>query len=184
MSDPLRVLAVCTGNISRSPAVEHLLQAGLGDSTVVRSAGVRAVVGAPVDPPVAAYLAASGVRVDGFAARQLVPAMVAEADLVLAMTRSHRSQILGLVPSAVRRTYTLREFARILQSFDGSAEGDTPGQRLRSLLPRVAAARALQPRRPAGADDVRDPYGHGPGVYRQALTDIQASVDTILARTG
>ena len=184
MTEPLRVLAVCTGNISRSPAVEHLLRAGLGGSAVVRSAGVRAVVGAPVDPPVAAWLAAAGVGVDGFAARQLAPAMVAEADLVLALTRDHRSRVVDLVPAAVRRTYTLREFARILQSVDASAQGDTPGERLRSLLPQVAAGRGLLPRRPAGADDVRDPYGYGAAAYRQALAEIQAAVGAILGRLG
>ncbi len=184
MTEPLRVLAVCTGNISRSPAAEHLLRAGLGESAVVGSAGVRAVVGAPVDPPVAAYLADAGVSVDGFAARQLVPALVTEADLVLAMTRDHRSQIVGLVPSAVRRTFTLREFALVLQSLDGPAEGDTPGERLRSLLPRAAAGRAMLPRRPAGDDDVRDPYGHGTAAYARALSEIDAAVATILARLG
>ena len=182
MTQPLRVLAVCTGNISRSPAGEPLLRAGLGDSAVVRSAGVRAVVGAPVDPPVAAHLAEVGVGVDGFAARQLVPAMVTEADLVLALTRDHRSQVLGLVPSAVRRSFTLREFALILQSLEAPAEGDTPGERLRSLLPRAAAGRAMLPRRSAGDDDVRDPYGHGPAAYTRALSEIDAAVATILAR--
>lgn len=179
-----RILAVCTGNISRSPAVEHLLRAGLGDSAVVSSAGVRAVIGAPVDPPVTAYLAARGIDVTGFASRQVTAAMVAKADLVLALTRRHRAWILDLAPAAVRRTYTLREFARLLEQVEPPVEGGDPGERLRKLLPRVSAGRALAPRRPGAEDDVRDPYGHGPEVYRQSLADIQAAVDAILARVG
>lgn len=180
----LRVLAVCTGNISRSPAVEHLLQAGLGDSAAVRSAGVRAVVGAPVDPPVAAWLASRGIDPSGFAARQLAPAMLAEADLILALTRGHRSRILELAPGAVRRTFTLREFARILPVVDTVVPLGPPGERLRALLPQVTAARALVPRRPAGEDDVQDPYGYGPEVYARSLADIETAVRGILASVG
>lgn len=184
MSPTPRILAVCTGNISRSPAVEHLLRAGLGRSAEVRSAGVMAVVGAPVDPPIAAYLIDRGLDVSAFAARQLTAAMVAEADLVLALTRTHRSRILELVPGAVRRTYTLREFAHVLQSLEGDLPGATPGERLLAAVPKAAAGRALAPRRSARDDDVADPYGYGPAVYRQSLADIQAAVDTILARVG
>lgn len=181
-SSPPRVLAVCTGNISRSPAVEYLLRSGFGDSAVVSSAGVGAVVGAPVDPPVAAHLEGMGIDVSAFAARQLSASMVAESDLVLALTRKHRARVLELVPSAVRRTYTLREFARILTSLDATGVGNTPGQRLASLLPRVAAGGASAPRRPAAEDDVVDPYGRSPEVYRQSLADMRAAVGTILAR--
>ena len=56
---PFTVLAVCTGNICRSPAVERLLVAELGPGSDVHvvSAGVGAVVGAPISPPMAALLA-------------------------------------------------------------------------------------------------------------------------------
>lgn len=182
MSSP-SVLAVCTGNISRSPAVEHLLKDAL-PGVDVRSAGVGAVVGAPVDEPVAEYLRGRGLEIGDFAARQLTPAMIADADLVLALTRQHRARILDLVPAAVRRTYTLREFARVLESLPEVPGDGTPAERLAAVLPKVAAGRSLAPRRPPGEDDVQDPYGYGPGVYRQSLADIQRAVDLIAARLG
>lgn len=183
MSAPPSILAVCTGNISRSPAVEYLLKDAL-PGVEVRSAGVGAVVGAPVDAPVADYLRGRGLVVDDFAARQLTPAMIAEADLVLALTRQHRSRILELVPAAVRRTYTLREFVRVLESLPEVPDAGTPAQRLAAVLPVAAAGRSLAPRRPATEDDVQDPYGYGPEVYRQSLADIQQAVELIAARLG
>ena len=70
---PFSVLAVCTGNICRSPPVERLLTGGLGDDTdvSVASAGVGALVGDPISTPTAALLHQAGVSPDGFAARQL-----------------------------------------------------------------------------------------------------------------
>ncbi|MCW5951399.1 MAG: hypothetical protein KIT69_04000 [Propionibacteriaceae bacterium] len=181
MSNPPSVLAVCTGNISRSPAVEYLLKRAL-PGVDGRSAGVAAVVGAGVDAPVADYLRGRGLDVSGFASRQLTPAMIADADLVLPLTRQHRAWILDRVPAAVRRTYTLREFARVLESLEDVPAGKSPAERLTAVLPRVAAGRSLAPRRPAAEDDVEDPYGYGPEVYRRSLTDIQQAVDLIAAR--
>ena len=65
------VLVVCIGNVCRSPAVEHLLRSALdGDSTVaVHSAGTRALVGQPVQPPMKRLLGRQGHTVDTFAAR-------------------------------------------------------------------------------------------------------------------
>ena len=111
---PFTVLTVCTGNICRSPAVERLLTAALGPDSGVRveSAGVGAVVGAPVAPLMTALLDAVGVSYAGFAARQVTEEMVREADLVLALTRRHRSALVELAPAAVRRTFTVRELGR------------------------------------------------------------------------
>lgn len=174
------VLAVCTGNISRSPAAEYLLKAGL-PGVEVRSAGVAAVVGAGVDAPVAEYLRGRGLDVSDFASRQLTPAMIAETDLLLALTRQHRAWILDRVPAAVRRTYTLREFARVLESLPSIPQG-SPAERLAAVAPLAAAGRSLAPRRPAAEDDVEDPYGLGPEVYRRSLADIQQAVDVIVGR--
>ena len=83
---PVRILAVCTGNISRSPAVERLLRASLDETAQIDSAGVAAVVGSAIDPPVAVFLMEHAAGQAGFAARQVEEAMVTTADLVLTMT--------------------------------------------------------------------------------------------------
>ena len=50
------ILAVCTGNVCRSPAVERLLASKLGPTVRVSSAGTHALVGHPISEPMAALL--------------------------------------------------------------------------------------------------------------------------------
>jgi len=108
------ILTVCLGNVCRSPQAELLLAARLrahGVEPEVSSAGARALVGRGVDPSSASELEARGIAHDTFAARQLAPALVQPAALVLTATRDLRSRVLEEAPGALRRTFTLLEFA-------------------------------------------------------------------------
>lgn len=180
MTDPpFRILTVCTGNICRSPVAERLLQAGLGDAVAVASGGVRAMVGDPIHPEMVALLGQSGMPTDGFAARQVSAVDVRGADLVLALTRAHRAQLVQEAPAALRRSFTLLEFARIVASPDlPSVPGGAVGVRLRALVP--LAARHRTPALLAGDDDVPDPYGLGIAQYGEAYALIRGAVDTIV----
>ncbi|MCC6498517.1 MAG: low molecular weight phosphatase family protein [Propionibacteriaceae bacterium] len=178
----MRVLAVCTANISRSPAVERLLRAGLDETVQVDSAGVAALVGSPIDPPVAGFLDARNAATHDFAARQVDDQMLREADLVLTLTRAHRSQMLERVPAGLRRTFTLLEFVRVANSLDlsGPPSHLSQGARLRAILPMVTAGRALAPRAPADGDDVPDPYGRGAAAYDRSLALIAEATAAIV----
>lgn len=182
---PARILAVCTANICRSPAVERLLRAGLDGSVRVGSAGVAALVGEPIDPPVAGFLRAQDVEVAGFAARQATESLLREADLVLTLTRAHRAQVLEWAPFAVRRAFTLLEFVRVVESVDLTGLPPGPaGARLRAILPIATAGRSLAPRPAPGGDDVADPFGRGPAAYEQSLAVIQRATETIIRIIG
>ena len=109
------ILAVCTGNICRSPAVERLLASQLAPSVSVSSAGTHALVGHPISEPMATLLRQAAVEPEPFEARRLSEQMVKESDLILAMTRAQRGLVVELWPAAVRRTFTLREFARLFE---------------------------------------------------------------------
>lgn len=181
---PFRILVVCTGNICRSPAAERLLRSALGRlsdpwSATVESAGVGAVVGHPVQERMAALLRADGVEADGFAARQLTPQLVAAADVVLVADRTHREAVLRTVPTALRRTFMLKEFVRLALLV---ADDDPPvpvGERLRWLLGRVPLMRGRSPA-PEGADDIADPYGGSDDDYRIAYDDIRQAVNDLV----
>ncbi|MGI3785304.1 MAG: hypothetical protein ACRYG2_31505 [Janthinobacterium lividum] len=175
---PFLALCVCEGNICRSPAAAFLLQARLGPDVEVTSAGTRAVVGAPVAPPMAALLRGRGIESDGFRARQLEAVLLQQADLVLTLTREQRGLAVGLVPSVVRRTFTLRELARLLTDVDPETlPPGTSGERLRQALPAAAARRryVVDPR----ADDIADPYGRSDAAYRRAIAEITDAVERI-----
>ena len=174
------ILAVCTGNVCRSPAVERLLASKLGPTVRVSSAGTHALVGHPISEPMAALLLDSGVEPDSFEARRLSEQMLKEADLVLAMTRAQRGLVVELWPAAVRRTFTLREFARLLSWVDPSAlPAGTPAERLRAAIPLAVAERGRE-RTPPDEDDVVDPFRLSDAVYANSFEQIVAAVDTVV----
>lgn len=174
-----RIVAVCTANICRSPAIERLLAARLPDGLEVRSAGTHAVIGAPIAPLMAELVDASGARTDAFVARQLTPHLLADADLVLVASHDHRTVVARLAPRLVRRTFMLRELARLL-AVAGHPAG-TPVERLRALPDLAGAARL---RAPAGDDDVVDPFGRPPAMYRRSFGQILPAVETLAEALG
>lgn len=167
-AQPVRILAVCTGNICRSPLVERLLQTGLDEQFpgefIVQSAGTGALVGNPIDPEVAEFLRVMGGRADSFSAQQLTPEILVEQDLVLALTREHRSKVVQMAPATLRRTFTLREFARLAPHLatDSSLKG---AEHWRAMLPKALRARTPPPQ--TGMDDVDDPYRRSQLVYQE-----------------
>jgi protein-tyrosine phosphatase len=106
--------------------------------------------------------------------------MLNGADLVLAMTRAQRGLVVELRPAAVRRTFTLREFARLLSWVDPSAlPAGTPAERLRAAISLAAAERGRERRSP-DEDDVVDPFRLSTAVYEDSFEQIVSAVDSIV----
>ena len=109
--------------------------------------------------------------------------MLKEADLVLAMTRAQRGLVVELWPPAVRRTFTLREFARLLSWVDPSAlPAGTPAERLRAATPLAAAERGRKQSSP-DEDDVVDPFRRSNAVYSDSFAQITSAVDSIVTQS-
>lgn len=185
-----RLLIVCTGNVCRSPMAAQLLRGRLGvlDGVEIMTAGTGALVGERMTAQAAAIarrLGASEADVSEHRARQLEPWMLREVDLVLALARSHRREILELEPSTTRRTFTLRELAHISRSEGGirnGGAGDTDGsdERLRSGIARAAAFRGVVPPFVRVEDaDVVDPYRRSDAVYEESAAQIASAVDEV-----
>ena len=166
MTDLFRVLHVCTGNICRSPMAEHLMRAGLqerlgpaAERFVVESAGTWGHTGSPMEAYALSTLKTYGVDGQGFSARELVAEHVVAADLVLGATREHRAAAVVLHPRAAARTFTLREFARLVGAVDpATLPAGEPVERARALVRAAAANRGLVPPRSPRDDDLDDPY--------------------------
>jgi protein-tyrosine phosphatase len=167
---------VCTANQCRSPMAQLLLArdlaaAGIGaDRVQVSSAGVRASAGIPVTPQSADQLLQRGIDPAPFMSTPLTDEMVRNADIVLTATRNHRSQVLERVPLALRRTFTLLEFAAIVGDLPPARAQEAPG--LAGWVRRAAAARGVTP---VAEYDIDDPAG-GPdeGYARAAVVIAQA----------
>lgn len=63
-------------------------------------------------------LADFGADATGFTGRELLDEHVIRADLVLTATRDHRAQVISMGHSAGLRTFTLKEFTRLVRAID------------------------------------------------------------------
>ena len=179
---PFRILTVCTGNICRSPMAERLLQQGLDAAAPgifqVESAGTAALEGLAMEPRIEGFATALGASAEGFVARRLTAGLLAEQDLVLALTREHRSRIVELRPALLKKTFTLRELARVLPHIDGP-RGVHPAERWEVAIPLAVRAKTLHVAA-AVDDDVVDPYGRGDNVFEQMRSQLVPAVQALV----
>jgi len=169
----MHVLFVCTGNICRSPTAERVTRAfavkhGLSRLTA-SSAGTRAVVGYGMEPTAAEVLRTLGGNPKGFRARQLSPANVDDADLILTMTTRHRDKVLAASPRAMRRTFTLLEAGRLL-AIPMAAE---------TVVQRLAQARGQQTHGER-VDDIVDPIGLDDGTFEAVGAQVVEALRPLL----
>lgn len=182
----IRILAVCTGNICRSPLVERVLSHRLADlDVVVTSAGTRARAGTPMTDQAIHLAAQRGVpdSAGTHAARLLTEADVLGADLIIALDRDHRRAVVELAPSGLRKTFTAREFARLAgtvrdQEFesvapDRSRADDDTTEPMSEIVALIARQRGLAPPPLAPVDeDVVDPYGRSWATYLRSAEQL------------
>ncbi|MGN7188362.1 arsenate reductase/protein-tyrosine-phosphatase family protein [Microbacterium enclense] len=191
----IHIIAVCTGNICRSPLASLVLATKLADPRVtIRSSGVRARDGLPITAQAGALAARQGVSPSWIAAhrsRYLVESHLAGVDLVLAMSREHRRAVVEMDPSLTARTFTVREFARLSAPVSdermlaaapsGTVDVSRDQDRLSAFLGVVAAQRGTQ--QPSGTgkdDDVIDPFGRSEAVYLQSDAELQPSLEHVV----
>jgi tRNA threonylcarbamoyl adenosine modification protein (Sua5/YciO/YrdC/YwlC family) len=113
------ILFVCTGNTCRSPMAETIARKMIADrlgcridqledrGVIVQSAGLSAMSGGSAAQEAVDVLAAMGLDVSAHESQPLTGQMVRNADMIFAMTRSHRQAILSQWPEAGSRTELL-----------------------------------------------------------------------------
>lgn len=155
MTRPPVVLAVCLGNICRSPTAEAALRDAAVRSGVeldVRSAGTGAWhVGNPPDARMTEAAAEVGLELSG-AAAQVDAADLDDADLVLAMDRSNLAELRRMADAAGVATPI-----RLFREFDPQADGDL---------------------------DVPDPYYGGPGGFDEVVAIVRRTAAEVVAHVA
>jgi protein-tyrosine phosphatase len=191
---PFTVLHVCMGNICRSPMAERLmlLAAQQRLAKVGAAVNARALLrcvsagtggwheGEAMNPPASRQILLRGGSVDGFVARKLVTAHLAEADLILTATADQLDYVHALLPGATGRTFVLGHFRRLLTTLDPAT---LPAA---SLEPEAFSARAAAMVEAAGRargdavaehdDDLDDPWGRGDQTFARVADRIDESV--------
>lgn len=192
-ADRFRVLYVCTGSVCRSPIAERLTRLELdrrlgagAEQVAVRSAGTWGHVGAPMEEHAATVLAEFGADPDGFLGRELLDEYVIDADLVLTATRDHRAQVISMGHAAGLRTFTLKEFTRLVRAIDPATLPEAGViDRARALVRAAAALRGWLLAPSVEADEVYDPYGAPVTVFRHIGAEIHGALEPVVtALTG
>ncbi|MDG4861762.1 protein-tyrosine-phosphatase [Streptomyces sp. T-3] len=194
-SEHFRILHVSTGNVCRSPITERLTRHALThrmggmNGLIVESAGTWGHEGAAMETNAAAVLADFGADSSGFMGRELLDEHVIRADLVLTATRDHRAQVISMGHSAGLRTFTLKEFTRLVRAIDPATLPDPLDEgvveRARALVRAAAALRGWLLAPSAEADEVYDPYGAPLPFFRSIGDEIQQALDPVVtALTG
>lgn len=164
------ILTVCTANICRSPLMELLLREQLDTSVYeVGSAGIRGFNGHPMDPDAAQQAVRFGADPQYFRSRPITTDMIKVSGLILTATRNHSSSALASTPSALRRTFTLLEFAQFCE--------DHPAASMKELIAGATRNRSQV----SGLIDISDPYRQGELVHQQIAEQIVKGVRKVSA---
>ncbi len=195
--DAFRMLVVCTGNICRSPLAAELLRARVPaafpgrDTTSIEimSAGTVAAEGSEMEPAAIAQAERLGVAdARAHRAQRLMPEQIERADLVIAMAREHADAVVGAVPRARRRTFTLVELTRTLEAVTSGAApvrldpvgSGTIAEFLRNVV-EVAGICRVEPQGRGHGFDIEDPFRRRAAVYKRSADAVAQNVDRLLA---
>lgn len=122
------VLFVCTGNICRSPTAEgvfrqHVVEAGLGETIEIDSAGTHGFhVGEPPDPRARAAASERGVDLGDIRSRRFAPYDFEYFAYIIAMDESNLGMLLSNATSESER----RRIHRMLDFAFESSEREVP----------------------------------------------------------
>jgi protein-tyrosine phosphatase len=171
----IRVLFVCSANISRSAAAEALLRQHLqGFPVQVSSAGFLPG-GRSADMQTALAVGDYGADLSAHISRRITAEILMRdgRDLVIAMCRSHLREIVVNDPSLWPRVVTLKELSRVVRRLKSS---DVIG--LDQILAgrRMSAMIGDDP-----VDDVADVHGMALELHREMVTNVH-QLTSVVAR--
>jgi len=146
-----RILAVCAGNICRSPAAEAAIAAAAaaaGIEVLVDSAGTGAwSIGNPPHPQAVAAGARAGLTIDG-RARRINSLDFDRFDVIVVMDRANLRDVLAMAPDLEHRAKV-----RLFRTFDPETD----------------------------SDEVPDPYGGSDAGYDATISQVKAAAAGLVA---
>lgn len=153
----MNILFVCTGNTCRSPMAEGLMKILLKkqnqNEIYVSSAGVSACDGlfASTNAQIAAKN--RGADISLHSSRRVDKHMLASADLILCMTKSHKNQLCSMFSDYKNKIYTLPEYVHCNCYADST-----------------------------GPDEISDPFGGDIEEYEKCASDLECLLVKLLEK--
>ena len=145
----MKILFLCTGNVSRSflaeMLMEHEIQSLQTGGIEVSSAGLHAYPGSPADPTMVEYLLKKGIPVKHHESKQITEEQLDWADLIFVMENRHMESMKRSWPESLEKVDLLGQFI--------SKGGH--------------------------ADDIVDPFGRSSYHYRLAQSQITLAVESL-----
>lgn len=173
-SGPLRVLFVCTANISRSPYAErrarHVLEAFDVDFA---SAGVPGYPGRRMDPAMAALLRERGGTDEGHVSRSVDDSVVGESDLVLTFEFGQHMRLLEGFPGHRGK---IMGFGQLVAAASRWGEPPPEVTAVEDLTRKVLLAAGPN----SMSFDVEDPYQQGERAARACADQIDTGLNAFL----
>jgi protein-tyrosine-phosphatase len=174
----IKLLFVCTAGRCRSPIAAALLEKRLGpvDAALsIASVGLK-FTGEPTPEIGVSVMAEHGIDLAPHRSVSVTSEIVAEADLILGMTREHVRDVVGISPAAWPKTFTLKDFVRRADKVGPPRRH----QRLADWLASVGEGR--DPREVLGSDpddEVPDPYGQRTKAWERVVDELDDLVSKI-----
>lgn len=186
---PPLITFLCTGNICRSPLAEKVLRVRLAEAgstrIVVASAGLHAVVGAPMDAQPAEIATRYGIDPE-HTATQVTGDLLRSSSLILTMTREQRSEVSQEYPFALKRSFTLVEFVRILDELPSQVHRPSVDHEGGLFDTVMEASRFRGMISLADPDDIDDPYRRSAETHERVgarIADVAARLAVQLSGT-
>lgn len=110
-----KIIFVCTGNICRSAMAHQYMQKRLYDKKIendclVTSCGISAYYGdRPTNNAILA-MKKYNVNMNLHRATPIEDSNIKECDLIICMTKNHKSIVSALYPNLINKVYTLKEY--------------------------------------------------------------------------
>jgi protein-tyrosine-phosphatase len=173
----VKILAVCTANICRSPSIEWAVRhiaASREVSISAASAGTRTSGGRPADPDTVAVARKRGIAMSSHVSQGLTAEMIDQADLVLCAELEHLGRVLAFREDALAKSFLFLEFIDVVTI---RHDGDDVVAWLDKVGRHRTAASVLGN---AGRYNLADPYQRGRRKHQAALDLITEGADRVV----
>lgn len=174
---PLRILFVCTANISRSPYAERRARQALtGWNVEFHSAGIPGYPGRGMDREMAHVLELRGGSAEGHVSQAVSDELMRDANLVLPFEFAQHMKLLEAFPDQAAKILGVGQVGAAARAMTAAWVSLLPVDDVDDLAELVAEHVGVN----SMSYDIEDPYRRGPKVALACADQIDEHLDLIL----